>query len=190
LFILGDSFMAVWTPSIAAQTSGVLRLLALAGYVGTLTASLPNNVMVGLGKMRQFTIYATIRAVVLAIFCFIFIRALGLVGAGWALLLTCSVDVIYLVIVLRRYLQIAPLQYFQRAYLKPMLLGTGFAGLAFLARPFAISWLGLGLVGATLAVVYLVAGFAIGGFSETEKRVIAGLWRKILVLAKLRENTT
>jgi O-antigen/teichoic acid export membrane protein len=186
LFILGDSFLAVWTPSIAAQASGVLRLLTLAGYVGALTASLPNSVMLGLGKMRQFTIYTTVRALVLAIFCLIFIRALGLEGAGWALLLTCSVDVIYLVIVLRRYLQIAPLQLFQRAYLKPMLLGIGFAGLAFLARPFATSWLGLGLVGTTLAAIYLATGFVIGVFGETEKHVIAGLWRKILVSAKLK----
>lgn len=186
LFILGDSFLAVWTPSIAVQASSVLRLLALAGYIGTLTASLPNNVMMGLGNMRSFTIYATIRAVVLATFCYIFIRGMGLEGAGWALLLTCSVDVIYLIIVVRRYLQIAPLQLFQRAYLKPMLLGIGFASLAFLLRPLATSWLGLGLVGATLAAVYLSAGFASGVFGETEKRVIAGIGQKILVFAKLR----
>ena len=175
LFILGDSFLAVWTPSIATQASSVLRLLVLAWYIGTLTVSLPNNVTVGLGKMRQFTIYTTIRSVVLAIFCLIFIRALGLEGAGWALLLTCSVDVIYLVIVLHRYLQIAPLQLFQRAYLKPMLLGIGFAGLAFLLRPLSATWLGLGLVGAALAMVYLAVGFAMGVFGETEKRALIDL---------------
>jgi O-antigen/teichoic acid export membrane protein len=175
LFVLGDQFLTVWTPSIAAQAAGVLRLLALAGYVGSLSASLPNSIMVGLGHMRQFTIYTTIRAIVLGIFCFFFIRALGLVGAGWALLLTCSVDIVYLVIVLRRYLQIAPLQLFERAYLKPMMLGIGLASLAFLLRPFATSWLGLGLVGAALAAVYLVAGFAIGVFGETEKRAVLGL---------------
>jgi hypothetical protein len=100
---------------------------------------------------------------------------LGLEGAGWALLLTCSVDVVFLIIVLRRYLQIAPLQLFERAYLKPMMLGIGLASLAFLLRPFATSWLGLGLVGAALAAVYLVAGFAIGVFGETEKRAVLGL---------------
>jgi O-antigen/teichoic acid export membrane protein len=175
LFVLGDQFLMLWTPSIAAQAAGVLRLLALAGYIGTLTASLTNNVMVGLGRMRQFTIYITIRAMVLAGFCFILIRPLGLEGAGWALLLTCSVDVVYLIIVLRRYLQIAPWRLFQRAYLRPILLGIGFAGLAFLARPLATSWLGLGLVGVALASVYFAAGFAIGVFGETEKRAVAGL---------------
>lgn len=175
LFVLGDSFLTVWTPSIATQAAGVLRLLALAGYIGTLMATLPNSVMVGLGKMRQFTIYTTIRAVVLATYCFIFIRPLGLEGAGWALLLTCGVDVVYLVIVVRRYLQMAPLQLFQRAYLKPMMLGTGFVGLAFLLRPFATSWLGLGLASSVLGLAYIIAGFGIGIFGETEKRAVAGL---------------
>lgn len=176
LFVLADLFLGIWTPSIAAQAAGVLRLLVLAGYIGALSASLPNSVAVGLGKMRQFTIYATIRSLTLATFCFIFIRPLGLEGAGWAVLCTCSVDVVFLVIVLRRYLQIAPLQLFRRAYLKPMLLGIGFAGLTFLMRPFATSWVGLGLVGSVLGLVYVIACFAVGVFGNTEKRAVAGLW--------------
>ncbi len=177
LFVLGDSFLAIWTPSIAAQAAGVLRLLALAGYIGTLTASLSNNVMVGLGKMRQFTIYTTIRAVVLATFCFIFIRPWGLKGGGWALLLTCSVDVVYLVIVLRRYLGIRPVVLFRVAYLKPIALGIVLAALAFVIRPLASSWIGLGMAGATLGSFYVAVGYWIGVFGETEKRALVGLWQ-------------
>ncbi|TSA57084.1 hypothetical protein D4R42_02215 [bacterium] len=177
LFVLGDLFLTLWTPTISVKAVGVLRLLALAGYIGTLTATLPNNVMVGLGKIRQFTIYTTIRAVALATFCFIFIRPLGIEGAGWALLFTCSVDIVYLVIVLRCYLQIGVMQLFRQAYFKPILLGTGFIGLSFLMRPVATTWLGFGLVGSVLGVIYIVAGFAIGIFGETEKRVVAGIWR-------------
>ena len=179
LFILGEPFLVIWTPSIATQAAGVLRLLALAGYIGTLTTSLSNSVVVGLGKMRQFTIYTTIRAMVLGIFCFAFIRTLGLEGAGWALLLTCTVDVIYFVIVLRRYLQISPLQLCRDAYLKPVILGVGFAGLVLLLRPFATSWLGLGLVGVVLALVYLATGFVTGVFGETEKRAMVGLLQAV-----------
>ena len=178
LIVLGDLFLTLWTPTISAKAAGVLRLLALAGYIGTLTATLPNNVMVGLGKMRQFTVYATIRAVVLAVFCLIFIRPLGIEGAGWALLLTCSVDVIYLVIVLRFHLQLGVMQLFRQAYLKPVLLGIVFFGLSFLTRPLAVTWLGLGSAGVILAIVYLSAGFATGIFGETEKRAVTGLWEK------------
>lgn len=176
LFMLGDLFLAVWTPGIVAQSSSVLRLLTLAGYIGTLTACLPNSVMVGLGKMRQFTIYTTIRAIALAIFCFVFIRPLGIEGAGWALLIACSVDVVYLVIVLRYHLQIGVMQLFRQAYLKPVLLGLGFAGLAFLMRSFATTWVGLGIVGGGLGLIYIIAGFVVGIFGETEKRALLGLW--------------
>ncbi len=179
LFMLGEPFLVIWTPTIAGQATGVLRLLAVAGYVGTLTATLTNSVVVGLGKMRQFTIYSTIRAVALGSFCFVFIRMLGLEGAGWALLVTCIVDVVYFVIVLHHYLHIALWQLLRVAYLKPMLLGIGFAGVVLLLRPFATSWLGLGVVGVVLGLVYLVAGFATGVFGETEKRAIVGLFQAV-----------
>ena len=37
LFVLGDSFLRLWTPSIIAQVAGVFRLLMLASYLGILT---------------------------------------------------------------------------------------------------------------------------------------------------------
>ena len=179
LFALGDLFLTLWTPTISIKAAGVLQLLALAGYIGTLTATLPNSVMVGLGKMRQFTIYTTIRAVALAAFCFIFIRPLGIEGAGWALLLTCSVDVVYFVIFLRRYVQIAPSLLLQKAYLKPILLGVAFAALTFLCRPFAISWVGFGAVGIGLLVIYITMGFVVGVFGESEKRAMMILYNLV-----------
>lgn len=179
IFILGDLFLALWTPTISSRAAGVLQLLALASYIGTLTAVLPNSVMVGLGNIRQFTVYSTLRAVVLAISCFIFIRTLGIEGAGWALLCTTVVDIIYLYIFLRYYIQIEPLLLLQKAYSKPMLFGLVFAGLTFFCRPFAISWIGFGGIGLGLTLIYFAAGYAIGVFGETEKRALIGLWKTI-----------
>lgn len=179
LFVLGDLFLTIWTPMIATQASGVLRLLALAGYFGTLTSTLTNSVMVGLGRMRQFAIYMAARGGVLAILCFIFIYPLGIEGAGWALLLTCGVDLIYLIFVLHNHLQIAPSHLFQYAYLKPIGLGIGFAGVTFLARPFATSWIGLGCIAIILGLIYLAAGFAMGVFDKTEKQALLGLFQVI-----------
>jgi O-antigen/teichoic acid export membrane protein len=179
MFVLGDLFLAVWTPTISTKAAGVLQLLAVAGYIGTLTATLPNNVMVGLGKMRQFTIYTTIRALVLAAFCFFFIRPMGIEGAGWALLFTCSVDIVYFFIFLRRYVQIAPSLLLRKAYLKPILLGVAFAALTFLCRPFAISWIGLGAVGTGLLVIYITVGFVVGVFGESEKRAMMILYNLV-----------
>ena len=186
LFVLGDLFLALWTPTISTKVAGVLQLLALAGYIGTLTATLPNSVMVGLGKMRQFTIYTTIRAIVLAAFCFIFIHPLGIEGAGWALLFTCSVDIVYFYIFLRRYVQIAPSLLLQKAYLKPIILGIGFVALTFLCRPFAISWIGFAAVGLGLTLIYISTGYAIGVFGETEKRALVGLWGIVKSLVHYR----
>lgn len=186
LFVLGDLFLAIWMPGIAPRAAAVLRLLVVAGYIGTLTASLANNLIVGLGKIRQFTIYTTIRAIILAASCFMFIPSLGIKGAGWALLVTSSVDVAYFIIVMRLYLQITPMHLFVRAYLKPLLLGIGFGGLAVVMRPIAITWLGLGFTGCTLGVIYIVAAFAMGVLGDTEKRALFGLWN--MASNQLRER--
>ena len=171
--ILGDSFFKLWTPTIADQVKAVFRLLCLAGYIGTLTATLPNNIMVGLGKIRQFTIYMTIRAITLTVFCLIFIHTMGLVGAGWALLSSCIVDIIWFIVVLLYYLQITSIgSFLVRAYLKPFLLTIGIAVVTILLRPFALSWSGLILVGAVISVVFISMGFIIGVFGETEKRAL------------------
>jgi O-antigen/teichoic acid export membrane protein len=175
ILIFGDLFLKIWVPSIASSATGVLRLLVLAGFIGTLTAAISNNIMVGLGKIRQFSIYSTIRAAVLAGFCFIFIRSWGLEGAGWALLFTGGVDVIYFIIVLHRYLEISSLQLFKLAYLKPLMLAFVYAWLAFFLRPFATSWLGLSIVCAMLSIIYVASAFALSIFSETEKRAFIEL---------------
>lgn len=162
---------------MAGQAAGVLRLLSLAAYLGTLTASLTNNVVVGIGRMRQFTIYTTVRGLVLGVGCVLFIRPFGLEGAGLALLLTEAVDVIYLLIVLRRYLQISSRALFRTAYFKPIALGLALAALAFLARPLANSWIGLIAVVGGLELCYIGVGYWTGVFGETEKRAVVGLWQ-------------
>ncbi|MDD5467777.1 MAG: oligosaccharide flippase family protein [Anaerolineales bacterium] len=177
LLVLGDSFLMLWTPTIVAQVASVLRLLMLAGYLSILTTGVVNNVVLGLGRMKQFTIYTTIRWVTLAVFFVLLIRPLGLEGAALALLLTCGVDVVYFVIALRRYLQISPLELFQKAYLKPIALSVVLGALSFLARPLATSWIGLGMVGAGLGLFYVVVGYWVGVFGETEKRAVVGLWQ-------------
>ncbi|MCP3924082.1 MAG: oligosaccharide flippase family protein [Desulfobacterales bacterium] len=179
LFILGDIFLTLWVPTIADQVIEVLKLLTLAGYIGVLTATLPNNLMIGLGKIKQFTIYSSIRAFVLSIFCLIFISQMGIEGAGWAVLLTCSVDVIYFIIFLRRYIKIPLYFLLRRAYLKPILLGVVFAFITYLCRPYVISWISLGLVAISLSMIYITLGFCIRVFGESEKKVIRGIYYSI-----------
>jgi len=177
LFVVGDIVLGLWVPRIAGQAAGVFRLLTLAGYLGTLCVSLTNSVVIGMGRMRQFTVYATIRGIVLGAWCLLLIRPFGLEGAGWALLLTVIVDGIYLIVALRRYLQLSPLVMFRTAYLKPMALGTALGALAWLARPLAHSWFGLVTVISVLELIYISVGYRVGVFGETEKRALAMLWQ-------------
>lgn len=186
LFVWGDLFLALWVPSIAGRAATVLRLLAMAGFIGILTAALTNNVLIGLGGIKHFTIYCTVRCAALGVFCAAFIHKLGMEGAGWALLATCCVDVVYFIIIMRSYLHISLLHLFCSAYLKPFILGGILAGLAVILRPLVISWVGFGAVGFGLTIIYIATGFALGVFGETEKRAMLGLWGmvKSLVLSQ------
>ena len=115
----------------------------------------------------------------LGVGCVLLIRPLGIEGAGLALLLSNIVNVIYLIIVLNRYLQISLISLLRMAYLKPITLGFVLAGLAFLLRPMAGTWLGLIMVSAGLEIFFVGVGYLIGVFGETEKRAIKGLWESM-----------
>jgi O-antigen/teichoic acid export membrane protein len=179
LFVLSDIFLTLWVPSIAEQASGVLRLLALAGFLGISCASMTNLVIIGIGRIGTFTIYTTIRNIVLGVCLFLMIRPFGLKGAGWALLLTVIVDVVYLIIASRNYLQLSPWVLFRSAHLKQVILCTTLGLLVWLARPLAHSWLGLTGVVIVLELLYVTVGYVIGVFGETEKRAVLGLWNMV-----------
>ena len=187
LFVLGDIFFALWVPSIAEQATSVFRLLALASYLGVLCVCLTNNVVIGIGRIRQFTIYATIRGIVLGALCLLLIRPFGLKGAGWALLLTVTVDIVYLFIALRDYLKISPLMLFLTAYLKPMALSFILGALFWLTRPWGHSWLGLVAITSVLELIYIFVGFRLGIFGNTEKRAVMGLWNMAILLFQKKD---
>jgi len=185
LLILGDIFLTLWVPSIASRGIGVFKLLILASYFNTICASITNNVVIGMGKIRQFTIYANIRGIVLGILCILFIYLFGLIGAGWALLLTVSVDIIYLFVFLSRYIRLSPLLFIKQAYAKPILLGGIIAVLGLFLHPFIHSWLSLVFGIIFLELSYIIVGFRFGIFGETEKRAIIGLLETVNIKTKL-----
>jgi O-antigen/teichoic acid export membrane protein len=179
LFVLGDIFLGLWVPSIAGQAAVVLRLLTLAGYLGTLCASLTNNAVIGMGHIRYFTVYSVIRSIVLGASCLLLIRRFGLEGAGWALLATEIVDGVYLFGALRNCLQIRPSAIFRTAYLKPMVLAVVLGAVVWSARPLVHSWLELiGVIG-LLEMIYISIGYWMGIFGETEKRAVTDCWQMV-----------
>lgn len=179
LIVLGDVFMTLWIPSISERAEFVLRLLAMAGLIGSITASLTNCILIGMGGIKYFTIYSAVRCAALTLFLAMFINMFGMNGAGWAMLATCIIDVAYFIVIIRHYLNIPIKKLFLTAYLKPFILGGILGVLAFIVRPLAMSWIGFGSVCIMIILVYVTIGYNIGVFGETEKRAAIGLWRGI-----------
>ena len=180
ILIFGDLFITLWVgPEIGYQTRHILTLLALSGVFSTLFISLSNNIIVGIGRIKQFTQYCTVRALVLAIGCFLLIKPFGIEGAGFALLLTNIVDLIFLIIVLKNYLLISPSYLFKAAYLTPISIGLIMAICTLFLRPFAHTWIGLILSIGLFEILYITISYKLGVFGETEKRVIGDFVKKL-----------
>ena len=180
VLIFGDLFITLWVGTdIGDKTRYVLVLLALSGYLGTLFVSLPNNIAVGTGRIKQFTIYATIRAIVLGIGCFLLIKPMGLEGAGIALLLSNIVDLFFLIVVLKYYLHISPFHLFRSAYLAPLAIGFTLAICTLFLRPIAHTWIGLIASISLFEAFFILISYRVGVFGETEKRVILDFVKKL-----------
>ena len=176
LFTLGDEFLTLWVPSIASQAVGVLRLLTLATYVTTLCASLNNNVVVGMGYIRQYTYYATVRALVLSGLCILLIHPFGLLGAGYALLVTGIVDIVFLIYTVRNNMQLKAGELFATAYAKPIILSIVISCLAWASRSFVHSWQSLVIAVVSIECLFIAFGWLIGVFGETERRALGIIW--------------
>ena len=175
LLVFGDHLVILWLgEQVASQIDNVLRLLVISAYISTLTATITNNLVIGIGKIRQFTIYTTVRSLVLCLCCLLFIKPLGLEGAGAALLLTSFVDVFYFITVTKRYLHVAPVQLFEKALLRPIALTLVVFGMALALRSVTDSWLGLICVVGAMGIFFVTVGYWVGVFGDTERRAILG----------------
>jgi len=180
VLIFGDLFIKLWIDSeMSKETRDVLILLVIAGILSTLFASLSNNIIVGIGRIKEFTIYCTIRGLVLALGCFMLIEPLGIEGAGIALILTTIVDFIFLIIVLKKYLKISPMNLFLSAYLAPLTIGFILAVFILFFRTFAETWIGLIASIGLFEILYILMGFKFGVFGQTEKRVVLNFVNKL-----------
>lgn len=180
LMLYGNSFMNLWLgPEIANQTQATLMLLALAMFINTLSTALPNSVNIGTGQVRAFTIYSFLRLSIISVGCFLFIRPLGIAGAGLAVLLSTSVDIIYMVISLNKYLFMSAIALVRAAYWKPLILGILLAVPAYALRAWSVTWLELFVSVGTYLLVYVGIAYRIGIFGDTEKQAILGLWGSV-----------
>jgi O-antigen/teichoic acid export membrane protein len=181
LLILGDRFMSLWVGvSISQAVKNVFILLLVSGYLGAMATVLLVNVLIGLGRMKEFALFLLCRSLLLASFCIFLIPRLGLIGAGIAQILSSIIDLVFMFYCLPRILSIKGLDLLRVAYLKPVLLGLSIGVLILAIKPIASSWLGLILCIGLFELVYIILAFLIGIFGDTEKRALLGIWQMIL----------
>lgn len=173
--VFSDLFISLWiNPEMGIQTRYIGILLLLSGYISTLTVSIPNNLTVGIGKIKEFTIYSAVRSMILGIGCVIFIRTVGIEGAGIALLLANIIDLMFLCIFLKYFLQVKFREILRKAYLPALTIGV-ILGLTLLIfrQVSSPSWLGLALAVGLYQIVYVAIGFRFKVFGETEAIILS-----------------
>ncbi len=181
LMVFSDKFMYLWAGASVAQAArGVFLFLLAAGYIGTLATILLVNALIGLGRIKEFALFMLCRNLFLALVCLFLIPHLGLIGAGIAQFLTSAVDLGFMFYFLPRILAINGTGLMRSAYLKPVLLGLSIGAAMWVIKPAAISWFGLILCVGLFQISYVLAGFGMGIFADTEKRALQAIWQAVL----------
>lgn len=173
LLVLGDKLLAIWVgTAISESAKTVIIVLIVAAYLQTMTVQLANNAAVAMGHIREFTVYSVIRSSVIVIGCIALIRPFGLEGAAFAILSAEIVDIVYMMRVVRGYLQMSFAALFMKAYSKPLYLGIIIAAFAVVCRPAINSWFSFGVLSTSLAALYVICATRIGVLEHSEKRAL------------------
>jgi len=177
LIAFADTFLELWVgPSVASQAATPFRVMLLTTYFSTLSVTLANNLVVGVGRIRMFTGWWMARAVLISVGYVVLIRPLGILGAALALVLGSAVEALYATRAVRL-LDLGAGVVVRSALLPAVALGVALGSVAVLARTLATSWFGLVLVVSGLGAGYVIAAFRLGIFDEREKRALAWLWK-------------
>lgn len=180
LLLFGDKFLTLWVgKEIGVQGSQVLLLLSIATYSNALSNIVLNVYIVGIGQLRIFTGYAILRGTMMTIGCILFVKGMGIEGAGVALLITCIADLIFFMYAVRTFLYIRLFEVVSTSYIKPILLASTLGCTFYLARPLADTWPGLIMVCTVFVTSYIFLGFIIRLFGKTEKKALFVIWNML-----------
>ena len=137
-----------------------------------------NVFMVGIGKIKVFTFYAVLKSVIMAIGFFFFIKPFGIAGAGFSMLISCIVDIVFFAVTIKKYLNVSVRMVVLASYIKPILLAIIIGVGTYFMRPICTAWLGLIISCSTFVISYLLAGYLFRVL-EDEKRVAIKLWKAL-----------
>ncbi|HEC27021.1 MAG TPA: hypothetical protein ENI67_06400 [Gammaproteobacteria bacterium] len=172
-FLMGGAFLTLWLGgAIEGKVLVAFYLLALASFIQVLLTSLTNCVMLGIGRVDQFTIYTVIRLIAFTFLCALLIPMFDIVGAAWAVLLVCMVDAIYFVLVVKEHLKINIFTLFVSAYLRPLLISLCLGLLLFPFHSIVSSWLDLSLTTVVIEVAVMILYYYFNVFRDSEKELV------------------
>jgi O-antigen/teichoic acid export membrane protein len=173
IFIFAKTILRLWVGvEISNEADVLLSYLMIAGFLGTIFATNVGTLMIGIGHVKEFTIYSISKSIVNSLLFILFIKRYGIEGAGLTLLLTTLLDFAVLLFALNKYLCIDVTEYLRKVYPLPVCLGAAIGLPFFFFSNIVNGWLTLVMALALYEVSYLVLGFLFGVFGETEKKAL------------------
>lgn len=179
LIALAKPILTLWVDAeLATKTYRILWIVGFATLINSATTTTVVNFMVGIGRIREFTLYAVVRAVVIGGGMLLFIPEHGMMGAAVALTLSVPLEIIFLALSTKKYIGVGVTALFIKVYMWPALTGGLAAfGLHLLAHLME-SWWQLLTAGGLFAGVFLSILWAFGYWNRSEKGQIRALLRK------------
>jgi len=177
-FLLGDVFLNLWVGNeVAEKIIPVFYLLSLAVFIQVVLTSLIDCVMIGIGRIEQYTGYTVVRLMLFALLCTLFISKYDMMGAAEAMLLTGIVDIIYFVWVMKKHLMISIVSLLISAYLRPIFISMIVGLLLYQLHYMIESWAALLLALFCIELVTCILFYFCEVLTKEEKKIL----RNILV---------
>lgn len=179
--LLGPNFLKIWVGEIIYQNSSVVFILLLiATFLQLLIVSILNCYIVGIGKIKFFTGYTLVRSIFMSVGCIILIKYFGLIGAGWAMIITVLVDILYYYISVKKYLHSDVHLLIIKFYLKLSVSSlVPFLVIKLWLLDKIHNWFGIGLAGISYLFVFLAFTVIFKSWDEEEIEFLKRIFFKI-----------
>jgi O-antigen/teichoic acid export membrane protein len=171
--VMGDKFIALWiNQDLALENQTVLCMLLVAFYLNTCFTTGLNAFIVGIGRLKYFTVYAIIRSIVLFIGFLVLIKFFGINGAGLSYLCSLLIDLIYVFFSLKNVLKFSIISSMRQSFLVPFIIGIVLGSILFFAKQWITSWITLIIAFSAFGLLYLLFAFFFGVIDEKERNAM------------------
>jgi len=166
VFIFGDKFLYLWVQDISMEASLLLKVLVIYGLISSSTITISNNIILGFGNIKYFTIFNIIKNLSSGIVMYFLINKYGLLGAPIGLVMAELLGIPYWVYCVKRYLHLSVFSIiFKSFYSMIVIISVGFVFYHF--ESYINSWLSLIAIG----IGYLFTILCVSWFLLIDKEI-------------------